>query len=228
MPSLCCSARCAGSVDHEQQLLDARRKDVDERQRVGQHPLPVHVPGFALRIDAAEVERGRRPHGVHPLEQSSQLFTVVGVHLAHQWGVAEVEHTRPGERAIGDVIGAEGPVGAGAVQEGAVDAGRADRDRVAGHVALRHDDLARQVALQLRESVEDRLPEEVRADLRHEPHGHAEAVQGDAGVEDRAAGRDQRRSDDVQTAGFVGHRPGQLRVDVERDVPGDHRVRSGG
>ena len=71
------------------------------------------------------------------------------------------------------------------------------------------------------EHVADRLPEQVVADATDQPHALSQAVQGEAGVGDRAAGRERRRADFHEPTGLDPHIAFEPGNHVEADVPGD-------
>ena len=132
-----------------------------------------------------------------------------------------MEDARGRQLVVADVVRGEGVVGAGAVQEAPVHAGRADDDGVAGDLARADDHVGGELGIPRPQRLEHGAAEQVVADLAHEPHRDAQSVQGQPDVRHGSAGRHLGRSDLQQPARLDPRRPGQHGDHVEADMPGD-------
>ncbi len=140
-----------------------------------------------------------------------------------------MEEAGAGELLAVNIIGAEGVVGPGAVEEDAVHAGGADDDGVGAGRALLDDHALSELGCDGADDVHDCSSDEVVADLSHEPAGNAEAVEREAGVGDGAAGGGGEGPHVGELAGAEEGVEGDLGVseggnDIEADVPGDDDV----
>jgi hypothetical protein len=108
-------------------------------QHVLQQAQPVDAPGLRIRVRLRHVQRSGDAQVTHCAQQGDCLGAVVQIHAAHERRVAKVKNTGVPHLVQRHIRRAKGVVGAGAVQEDAVDARRVDHQRV-GRIGGRIDD----------------------------------------------------------------------------------------
>ena len=172
--------------------------DVHRGQGRAEDGRPVRAAGRRRRVGQREVQRRgattrQRGGSLDPLEDLRQLAPTILIHQPHQGRIAEVEQPGPGDQVVAHVIGREGVVGAGVMQEDAVDARCVhDHGVGGGDRGIDHHAVDQSLALG-RHDAPDRHAEQVVAHLAHQPGHDAQLVQHQPGVRDRAAGGEHRR-----------------------------------
>ena len=203
------------------------RKMIDMRQRTAEDLHPIGAAGRRGGIGKGHIERGGDAVGAHAAQDGNQLRAVVLVHAAHQRRIAEMKELRRRGQIVAHIRGREGVVGARIMEEDAVHLRRVDADRVGGRGRGIDDHAIGEPGAARLDDLAHGLPEQVGADLAHQPRRDAQPVQRQPDVRHRAAGGERGRAALDQVAGrerplegLAAH-AGELRDDIQADVPGD-------
>ncbi|OPZ04708.1 MAG: hypothetical protein BWZ08_02636 [candidate division BRC1 bacterium ADurb.BinA292] len=225
-------APAAGEVvlpfERDGDFLHAGQEQIHPGQCLFQYARPVGKAGRRMRIGHRHVQGGSDIAVFRLAHDPGQLGPTVGIHPPHQRGIAEVEQAGPADQIEIDVLGAERVVGAGAVQEHAVDARGREDDAERGDRARRGPDGAGGgVAFQ---QPLDHQAQFIIADAAEGGHRMAEPLQRQTGVGDLTAEGDRAGLDHRQAArreDLLDPHAAGLRDDggdVEADVAGGDGV----
>src|SRR5437764_15466271 len=101
----------------------------------------------AREIRHGEIERCGDARGFGLSKDAGQFRPIVTVHTGHERRVAKVEEPHDLEQVIAYIVGTEGIVTAGGMNEGAVDPWWTDNDRIRTGLSWRDDHAASQSCL---------------------------------------------------------------------------------
>ncbi len=121
---------------HKKQFLDAGAEDIYIRQHAPQDGRPVRLAAGRGRVGQGHIQRSGRPGGLGPAVDLQQPGALFYIHAPHDGRVAKMENAGLRRQAPIDILSAKAVVGARAVQEKAIHAGRADDNRIRGSRAL--------------------------------------------------------------------------------------------
>ncbi|OPZ97347.1 MAG: hypothetical protein BWY71_01646 [Planctomycetes bacterium ADurb.Bin412] len=215
-------------IQHIVSLFHGRDINIHKGENFGEDFFPGGLAGGGGRVRQGHVAGGGGAGLPGDLEDTLQFAAFVLEHAFHQRRIAEMEMTALPDEAGVEVFSGKDIVGAGIVQEDAVDTGRGYNDGIG--TSLIFEDVDPVGIAAAPEDVDDEAPELIVPHASAKADLAAEGFHVDPGIGDRAAGTDFGLFDVDQFAG-AHDVPDGFGAGVEKEgdniqaqVAGDHDI----